>query len=85
MGSFSITENNANNALISIKEFCYYIGNLKILQTDNTDNSLEYVNYIIEEFCKANNISHKKSRPHHPQTHGVVKVVHKEISKVYRF
>ena len=78
MGSFPITENNAENALISIKEFCSFVGYPKILQTEN---GLEYANNKIEDFCTDNNIIHIRSRPHHPQTNGVVEVVHKEIRK----
>ena len=43
MGSFPVKENNAENALIAIKEFCYYVGAPKILQTDN---GLEYNTFI---------------------------------------
>ena len=78
MFSFPIKENNAQNALMAIKEFCYFVGCPKILQTDN---GMEYNNSIIEDFCNKNNIKHIKSRPRHPQTNGVVEVVHKEIQK----
>ena len=42
---------------------------------------MEYNNSIIEDFCANNNIKYIKSRPHHPQTNGVVEVVHIEIRK----
>ena len=63
---------------MAIKEFCYFVGYPKILQTDN---GMEYNNNIIENFCNKYNIKHIKSRPRHPQTNGVVEVVHKEIRK----
>ena len=78
MGSFPIKENNAENALTAIKEFCYFVGYPKILQTDN---GMEYNNNIIENFCNKYNLKHINSRPRHPQTNGVVEVVHKEIRK----
>ena len=80
MGSFPVTENNAENALISIKEFCNFVGYPKILQTDN---GLEYanINNKIEEFCQDNKIIYIRSRPHLPQKNGVVEVVHKEIRR----
>ena len=59
MGSFPITENNSENALISIKEFCSFVGYPKILQTDN---GLEYANNKIEEFCQDNKIIHIRIR-----------------------
>lgn len=80
MGSFPVKENNAENVLLAIKEFCYYVGFPKILQTYN---GLEYNNSIIDNFCINNNIKHIKSRPRHPQTNGVVEVVHKEIRKFF--
>lgn len=78
MTSIPITKNTAENALLAIKEFCSYVGNPQILQTDN---GLEYNNSLINGYCKDNNITHIKSRPHHPQTNGVIEVVHKEIRK----
>ena len=78
MGSFPVKENNGQNALLAIKEFCYLVGTPKIIQTDN---GLEYNNTLIDEFCNSNNIKHIKSRPHHPQTNGVVEVVQKEIRR----
>ena len=78
MTSIPVKENTAINALLAIKEFCAYVGNPKILQTDN---GLEYNNDLIDGFCRDNNIIHIKSRPHHPQSNGVIEVVHKEIRK----
>ena len=79
MGSFPVKENNAKTALNTIKEFCYLVGNPKILQSDN---GLEYDKNVIDQFCINNSIKHIKSRPRHPQTNGVVEVVHKEIRKL---
>ena len=64
MGSFPIIENNSINVLTAIKEFCYYVGILKITQTDN---GLEYVNTLFNEFCNKNNI--------------MIEVIHKEIRR----
>ena len=58
MGSFPIIENNSINVLTAIKEFCYYVGILKITQTDN---GLEYVNKLFNEFCNKNNINCDKN------------------------
>ena len=55
MGSFPVSDNNGKNALLSIKEFCIYIGFPKILQTDNGP---EYCNNLIDTFCAENNIKH---------------------------
>ena len=74
--SFPESENNSENALISIKEFWSFVGYPKILQTDNC---LEYANNKIDEFFQDNNIILIKSLSRHPQTNGVVEVVHKEI------
>ena len=80
MTSIPVKENTAINALLAIKEFCAFVGNPKILQTDN---GLEYNNNLIDGFCKDNNIIHIKTRPHHPQSNGVIEVVHKEIRKIF--
>ena len=53
--SYAISENNATNILIYLKDFCYYIGMPKILQTDNWT---KYKNTILKEFCNTNNINH---------------------------
>lgn len=79
MGSFPVEENNAKNALNTIKEFCYLVSNPTILQLNN---GLEYDNNMIDEFCINNSIKHIKSRPRHPQTNGLVEVVHKEIREL---
>ena len=78
MGSFPVADNNAKNALVSKKEFCIYIGFPTILQTDNGS---EYCNDIIDTFCAENSIKHITSSPKHPQTNGVVKIVHREIRR----
>ena len=75
MGSFPVVENNANNVL---KEFCYYVGIPKFIQTDNGS---EYNNNLFSKFCDKHNIQHINRRPPHPQTNGVVKVLHKEIRR----
>ena len=78
MGSFPVSDNNGKNALLSIKEFCIYIGFPKILQTDNGP---EYCNNLIDTFCAENNIKHITSSPRHPQTNGVIEIVHREIRR----
>ena len=57
MGSFPVVENNAINVLNGIKEFCYYVGFPKIIQTDN---GAEYNNNLFAEFCDKNNIQQKQ-------------------------
>ena len=79
-GSYAIKENNSSNALLAINEFCTYVGYPKILQTDN---GLEYNNYLIADFCSSHNIQHIKSRPHHPQTNGVVELPTKRLGDMY--
>ena len=78
MTSIPIIENTAGNALLAIKVFYSYVGNPKILQTDN---GLEYNNSLIDGYCRDNNITHIKARPCHPQSNWVVQVVHKEIRR----
>ena len=76
MGSFPVADNNAKNALVSIKEFCY------IYRISNVPtNGSEYCNDIIDTFCAENSIKHITSSPKHPQTNGVVKIVHREIRR----
>ncbi len=67
MGSFPFVENNANNVLKGIKEFCHNIP--KIIQTDNGS---EYNNNLFAEFCDKHDIQNINSRPIHPQTNGMV-------------
>lgn len=43
------------------------------------DNRLEFDNNLIDT---NNSNKHIKSRPHYPQTNGVVESVHKEIKKI---
>ena len=69
MGSFPVVDNNANNVLNGIKEFCYYVGFPKIIQMDNGS---KYNNILFTEFCDKHNIKHINSRPRHPQTNGMV-------------
>ena len=76
--SYPVIENNANNVLLCIKDFCYNIRMPKIIQTDN---GTEYKNSIINDFCNKNKITHIFSAPRHPQTNGVVEVAHRETRK----
>ena len=78
LGSYPIIQNNAVNVLTAVKEFCFFVGFPKIIQTDN---GLEYDNNIFKEFCNKYKITHIKSKPRHPQTNGVVEIVHREIRK----
>jgi transposase InsO family protein len=63
--SYPVKNNNAQNALYCIKNFCMMLGYPKILQSDNGS---EYKNKIF-------------SAPRHPETSGVIEVSHKEIRK----
>ena len=76
--SYVIIENNAENILICLKDFCFFVGIPNILQTDN---GIEYKNNILNNFCLETNINHVFSSPHHPQTNGVIEVSHKENRK----
>lgn len=78
MASFPITDNNAKNALLSIKEFCIFIAFPKILQTDN---GAEYCNNLIDNFCMENNIQYITSIPRHPQKNGVIETIQREIRR----
>ena len=53
MGTFPVVENNANNLLNGIKEYCYYVGFPKIM---HTDNSSEDNNNSFAEFCDKHSI-----------------------------
>ena len=50
----------------------------KILQFDN---GTEFMNSLLDNYCKSNNIKLIHSTPYHPQTNGVCEAVHKEIMK----
>ena len=45
------------------------------------DNGTEFKNKLLETYCNNNNIKLVHSSPYHPQTNGVVEIVHKEIKK----
>lgn len=45
------------------------------------DNCSEYNNTVINNFLTTNNVKHINSSPRHPQTNGVVEIVHKEVRK----
>ena len=53
-------------------------GKPKIFQSDN---GTEYKNTLINNYLTTNNINHIYSSPRHPQSNGVVEVVHKEVRK----
>ena len=76
--SYPVKDNNAQNALYCIKNFCMMVGYPKILQSDNDS---EYKNNIIKNFCIKNNIKQIFIAPRHPETNGVIEVSHKEIRK----
>jgi len=76
--SYPVKNNNAQNALYCIKNFCMMVGYPKILQSDN---GLEYKNNIIKNFCENNNIKQIFSSLRHPETNGVIEVSHQEIRK----
>ena len=46
--SYAIKENTSENILLCIKDYCYFKGFPKIIQSDN---GLEYKNELIKEFC----------------------------------
>ena len=74
--SIPIKNNNANNILFCLKEQFNYIRKPLIFQSDN---GLEYNNTIIKNFLESNNVKHIFSSPRHPQSNGVVEVIHKEV------
>ena len=76
--SYVIKENNAKNALLYIKNFCNYVGYPKIIQSDN---SLEYKNFKIAEFCELINIVHIFTSSGHLLTNGCVEITHKATRK----
>ena len=45
------------------------------------DNGTEFKNKLLESYCNNKNIKLIHSSPYHPQTNGVVELVHKEIRK----
>ena len=76
--SIPIKSNNAQNILYCLKQFFLFVGKPKIIQSDN---GIEYNNAVINNFLVTNNIKHINSSPRHPQTNGVVEIVHKEVRK----
>ena len=76
--SIPIKNNNAQNILFCLKQFFTFVGKPQILQSDN---GTEYNNGIINNFLTTNNVKHINSSPRHPQTNGVVEIVHKEVRK----
>ena len=76
--SCAVKNNDANNILISLKDFCFFIGIPSIVQTDN---STEYKNEIIRSFCVENKINHIFSSSRHPQSNGTVEIAHRETSR----
>ena len=74
--SIPVFNNDAQNNLYCLKQIINYIG--IIVQSDY---GKEYNNAIINNFLKNNNIEHLNSSPRHPQTNGVVEVIHKEVRK----
>lgn len=60
------------------KIICDYVGKPKIFQCDNGS---EYNNSIIKNYLATNDIQQIFSSPRHPQSNGVVEVVHKEVRK----
>jgi len=77
--SFPISNNNAQNYLNYLKEFCILKGIPKILQTDN---GAEYKNNLFNIFCEKSNIQHIFSSPYHPQKNGFIEVPIKKNAKI---
>ena len=78
MWSYAITNNNAKNILIILKQFIFSFGTPEILQSDNGS---EYKNELISNFCVENKIKQIFSSPYRPSTNGVVEVAYKEIRR----
>jgi len=76
--SKAVKNNNAENIQICMKNFFNCIGYPKIIQSDNGS---EYKNAIINNLLTSNNIKQIFSSPRHPQTNGVMEIVHKEVRK----
>ena len=76
--SIPFKNNNAENILICLKLYFNNIGMSKIFQSHNGS---EYKNAVVNNYLTSNNIKHIFSSPKHPQSNGVVEVVHKEVGK----
>ena len=76
--SYPVKENNAQNALFCIKDFCNFVGFPNIIISDNGS---EYKNHIIKEYCDNNKILQIFSSPRHPRTNGVIEIAHKETRR----
>ena len=76
--SIPVKNNNSENILYCIKQYINYVGQPKIFQSDNGS---EYNNALVKNFLNTNNIKQIFSSPRHPQSNGVVEVVHKEVRK----
>ena len=68
----------AKEVLKKIELFIENFGECKILQVDN---GTEFKNNLLQTYCNNKNIKLIHSSPYHPQTNGVIEVVHKEIRK----
>ena len=60
------------------KQYFVYIGKQKIFQSDN---DTEHKNVLINNYLTTNNIKQVFSSSRHPQTNGVMEVVHEEVRK----
>jgi len=76
--SKAVKNNNTKNIQICMKNYFNCIGYPKIIQSDNGS---EYKNAIINNLLTSNNIKQIFSSHRHPQTNGVVEIVHKEVRK----
>ena len=76
--SYKVKEDIANNFLVCLKNFYYFIVMLKILETDNDS---EYKNSLINEFCNTNEINNIFSSPIFSQSNWVAEASHREIMK----
>ena len=76
VGSYLLTNKNANEILIKINDFINHYEIPKILQAEH---GKEFDNKFLKEYCKTNNIQLIYSGVRHPTTNGVVEAVHKDI------
>ncbi len=71
-----ISNKAAINVLPVLMKYINTIGIPKILLTDN---GTEFVNNIFSDYCKNNNIEHRKTRPYNPRCNGIVERFNKTI------
>ena len=76
--AFPLITKSSKEVLIAFRKFIESFGVCKKLQTDN---GLEFKNFMLTNYCIGNKIERLYSPPYHPQANGAVEAAHKIIQK----